>query len=352
MTTSIPITRTTHSRLTKELREKSPFGTNYSDHMFVADWHDGEWHDARIVPFSPMSFSPALTAFHYGQALFEGFKAHRTGDGRVAIFRPMANHARLNRTAARLAMPDVPESIFMDGLLELLRTDREWVPHRDGSSLYIRPVYFGTEDSLMVRPANRYRFVIFTSPGGAYFSHPIRLLAEETYVRAFPGGTGSAKAAGNYAGALLAAKLAQAKGYDNVMWLDGKERRYIEESGLMNIMFVINGVAVTPPLSGTILHGITRDSVLTLLSDMKFPVEEHAITVDELAATHAAGTLQEAFGIGTGAIIAPIACIGYQGHDLTIPIGAPDSLATHLRTKLVAIQTGREPDTHNWLVYI
>src|SRR5208283_3907257 len=193
MTTAIPITRTTHSRLTEELRETSPFGTNYSDHMFVADWHDGQWHNARIVPFGPMSFSPALTAFHYGQALFEGFKAHHTSDGRVAIFRPMANHARLNRTAERLAMPEIPESIFREGLVELIRTDRDWVPHRDGGSLYIRPVYFGTDDSLMVHAANRYCFVIFTSPGGPYFSQPIRLLAEETYVRAFPGGTGAAK---------------------------------------------------------------------------------------------------------------------------------------------------------------
>lgn len=352
MTTAIPITRTTHSRLTEDLREKSPFGTNYSDHMFVADYADSEWHDARIVPFGPMSFSPALTAFHYGQALFEGFKAHRTADGRVAIFRPLANHARLNRTAARLAMPELPESVFREGLLELLRTDREWVPHRDGGSLYIRPVYFGTSESLMVHAANRYRFVIFTSPGGAYFSQPIRLLTEETYVRAFPGGTGDAKSAGNYGGGLLAAKLAQDKGYHNVMWLDGQERRYIEESGVMNIMFVVKGVAVTPPLSGTILPGVTRDSVLTLLRDLNSPVEERAISVEEIAAAHAAGTLQEAFGIGTAAIIAPIACIGYQGRDLAIATGAPDSLAARLRAKLVAIQTGREPDPHNWLVYI
>src|SRR5208283_1929421 len=176
---------------------------------------------------------------------------------------------------------------------------REWVPHRDGGSLYIRPVYFGTGESLMVHAADRYCFVIITSPGGAYFSQPIRLLAEETYVRAFPGGTGDAKTAGNYGSALLAAKLAQSRGYHNVMWLDGKERRYIEESGVMNIMFVINGVAVTPPLSGTILPGVTRDSVLTLLRDMNSPVEERSIPVDEFAAAHAAGTLQEAFGIGT-----------------------------------------------------
>ncbi len=352
MTTNIVITRTTNSRLTEELRENSPFGTNYSDHMFVADYHDGQWHDARIERFGPMSFSPAMTALHYGQSLFEGFKAHRTVDGRVAVFRPMANHARLNRTAARLCMPDLPEGLFRDGLLELLRTDREWVPHREGGSLYIRPVYFGTSDTLMVHAATSYRFVIFTAPGGPYFAQPIRLLAEETYVRAFPGGTGDAKSAGNYGGGLLAAKLAQAKGYHNVMWLDGKERRFIEESGVMNIMFVINGVAITPPLSGTILPGVTRDSVLTLLREMGVKVEERPIPVDEVLAAHSAGTLEEAFGIGTAAIIAPIACIGYRQRELNTPTGAPDGLAKTLYTRLTNIQTGKEPDTHNWLLNI
>jgi branched-chain amino acid aminotransferase len=352
MGVTISVTRIPQSRLTVELRENSPFGTNYSDHMFVADWKDGKWGGARVEPFGPMSFSPAMTALHYGQSLFEGFKAHRIADGRVAIFRPMCNHARLNRTAARLAMPEVPAELFRDGLLELIRTDRDWVPHRAGGSLYIRPVYFGTDDSLMVRPADRYRFVILTSPGGPYFAQPIRLLTEDTYVRAFPGGTGDAKSAGNYGGGLLAAKLAQAKGFQNVMWLDGRERRFIEESGVMNVMFVINGIAITPPLSGTILPGVTRDSVLTLLREMPFPVEERAISVEEVAAAHGHGTLQEAFGIGTAAIIAPIACIGYQGRELTIPTGASDALSKKLHIRLVAIQTGREPDTHNWLVCV
>jgi branched-chain amino acid aminotransferase len=352
MTSSISTTRATASRLTEELRENSPFGTNYSDHMFVADYHDGQWHDARILPFGPMSFSPALTALHYGQSLFEGFKAHRTADNRVAIFRPMCNHARLNRTAARLCMPDVQEDLFRDGLVELIRTDREWVPRREGGSLYIRPVYFGTSDTLMVHAATCYRFVIFTSPGGPYFAQPIRLLTEENYVRAFPGGTGDAKSAGNYGGGLLAAKLAQAKGYHNVMWLDGKERRFIEESGVMNIMFVIDGVAITPPLSGTILPGVTRDSVLTLLGDMNVPHQERAISIDDVLAAHSAGTLQEAFGIGTAAVIAPIVCIGFRERELTIATGAPDGLAKKLHTRLTNIQTGKEPDRHGWLLTV
>jgi branched-chain amino acid aminotransferase len=352
MSQAIPVTHTTQSRLTEELRETSPFGTNYSDHMFVADYSEGQWRNPRVEPFGPMSFSPAMTALHYGQSLFEGFKAHRTADGRVAIFRPMSNHARLNRTAERLAMPEIPETLFREGLLELLRADREWVPRREGGSLYIRPVYFGCDESLMVRPASCYRFVIFTSPGGPYFAQPIRLLAEETYVRAFPGGTGDAKSAGNYGGGLLAARLAQAQGYQNVMWLDGKERRFIEESGVMNIMFVIKGTAITPPLSGTILPGVTRDSVLTLLKEMAVPHEERPIGVEEVLAAHAAGTLQEAFGIGTAAIIAPIAAIGYRGQELHIPTGAADGVAKGLHTRLTNIQTGKEPDVYKWLVYV
>lgn len=264
----------------------------------------------------------------------------------------MANHKRLNCTAARLAMPELPEVLFREGLLELLRMDRDWVPYREGGSLYVRPVYFGTDDSLMVRPANRYRFIIFTSPGGPYFAQPIRLLAEETYVRAFPGGTGDAKTAGNYGGGLLAAKLAQARGYHNVMWLDGKERRFIEESGVMNIMFNINGVAITPPLVGTILPGVTRDSVLTLLRDANAKVEERPVSVDEVLAAHSNMTLEEAFGIGTAAIIAPIACIGYHGKDYEIPTASKTGLAHSLYTKLTAIQTGRASDPHNWLLYI
>lgn len=351
-TTTIPIHRVPHSRLTEDLRENSPFGTNYSDHMFVLDYCDSQWKDPRIVPFGPFELSPAATALHYGQSLFEGFKAHTTADGRIALFRPMANHARLNRTAARLAMPEVPEDLFREGLLELIRADKDWVPRKEGGSLYVRPVYFGMDDSLMVRPASRYRLIIFTAPGGPYFAQPIRLLAEETYVRAFPGGTGDAKTAGNYGGGLLAAKNAQAKGYHNVMWLDGKDRRFIEESGVMNIMFVINGTAITPPLSGTILPGVTRDSVLTLLKDSGRKLEERPISVDEVVAAHANCTLEEAFGIGTAAIIAPIACIGYKGKDMEIATGNPNGTAHFLRSTLSAIQTGKAPDPHNWLLHV
>ncbi|HEY2118798.1 MAG TPA: branched-chain amino acid aminotransferase [Candidatus Acidoferrum sp.] len=352
MVYSISVARVAKSRLTEELRENSPFGTNYSDHMFVADCRNGEWRDARVVPYGPMSLSPALTALHYGQSLFEGFKAHRMPGGGVSIFRPMENYLRLNRSAARLAMPEVPELLFRSGLLELIRTDRDWVPHREGGSLYIRPVYFGTDETMMVRPAESYRLVIFTAPGGPYFAQPIRLLAEEAYVRAFPGGTGEAKSAGNYGGGLLAAKLAQSKGFHNVMWLDSKDRKFVEESGVMNIMFVIKGVAVTPALSGTILPGVTRDSVLTLLREMNIPCEERAITVDEVVAAHDAGILEEAFGIGTAAVIAPIAAIGYRDREIAIPTGVAEGIAKKIHTKLVAIQTGKEVDKYGWLLKV
>ena len=351
MPQAIPVTRVTKSRLTAALSENSEFGATFSDHMLVADWEGGSWKPPQIVPFGPIFFSPALTPFHYGQAIFEGFKAHRTPSG-LALFRPRVNFARMNRSAARLAMPEIPESLFLEGVAELVRLDRDWIPHREGGALYIRPVYFGVDDTLLVRPANRFRLIIMTSPVGPYFSQPIRLLAEERFVRAFPGGTGDSKAAGNYAGGLLAARLAQEKGFHNVLWLDGVERRYVEESGVMNIIFVLDGTAVTPPLGGTILPGVTRDSALTLLREMRVPVEERRITIDELLSAHTDGKLSEAFGVGTAAIVAPVALIRYRDRDILFPGASDSSVAARLCSRLVAIQTGRDPDTHNWLFVV
>ena len=350
MSISIAITPVAQSRLTEQLRENSEFGATFSDHMLVADWDAGAWKAPQIVPFGPISFSPALTPFHYGQAAFEGFKAHRTPSGGITIFRPRENFARLNRSALRLAMPEIPEALFLDGVRELVRLDRNWIPHREGGALYLRPAYFGVDDTLLVRPANRYRLIVMTCPVGPYFSQPIKLLAEERFVRAFAGGTGDSKAAGNYAGGLLAARLAQEKGFHNVLWLDGVERRFVEESGVMNVFFVLDGKAITPPLGGTILPGVTRDSALTLLREMGVPAEEHQISLDELFAAHSAGKLTEAFGAGTAAIVAPIACIRYRDRDLQFPPVSENSVAARLRARLVAIQTGREPDTHNWLM--
>jgi branched-chain amino acid aminotransferase len=317
--------------------------------MLVADWESGTWKDGQIVPFGPISFSPALTPFHYGQAIFEGFKAHRMPDAGVTLFRPRENFVRMNRSATRLAMPEIPASLFMEGVKELVRLDREWIPYREGGALYVRPTYFGVDDTLLVRSANRFRLIVMTCPVGPYFAQPIRLLAEERFVRAFPGGTGDSKAAGNYAGGLLAARLAQEKGFHNVLWLDGVERRYVEESGVMNVFFVLDGKAITPPLGGTILPGVTRDSSLTLLRELGISVEERQIPIDEILTAHAAGKLTEAFGAGTAAIVAPIACIRYRDRDLQFPAVTESSIAHKLRARLVAIQTGREPDRHNWL---
>ena len=350
MSTPIPVTRVSSSRLTETLRENSEFGATFSDHMFVADCEAGSWKQPQIVPFGPLSFSPALTPFHYGQAIFEGFKAHRIPNGGVALFRPRENFARLNRSAARLAMPEIPEPLFLEGVKELVRLDRDWIPHREGGALYVRPTYFGVDDTLLVRPANRFRLIVMTCPVGPYFAQPIRLLAEERFVRAFPGGTGDSKAAGNYAGGLLAARLAQEKGFHNVLWLDGVERRFVEESGVMNIFFVLDGKAITPPLAGTILPGVTRDSALTLLREMGIPVEERQISIDEVLSAHAAGKLTEAFGAGTAAIVAPIACIRYRESELQFPAATDSSVAARLRARLVAVQTGRAPDKHNWLL--
>src|SRR5688572_14179586 len=315
---TLQITRAPSSRLTEELREKSPFGTTFADHMLLASCRDGRWSEPEILPYRDLPMSPAASVLHYGQAIFEGFKAHRTIDGRIGVFRPTENFARLNRSAARLAMPPVPQDVFIDGLLELLRLDQEWVPRGAGGALYIRPVYVASEGLLQVRPSASYQFMVITSPSGPYFTGAVDLLAEPQFVRACPGGTGDVKAAGNYAGSLLAAQQAQKQGCHTVLWLDSSEHRFVEECGLMNIVFVMDGRVVTPPLSGTILPGITRDSVLTLCRDMGVTVEERRVPIDELFERHAAGKLTQAAGVGTAATVAPIRKIRYHHREIEL----------------------------------
>jgi branched-chain amino acid aminotransferase len=350
MLQTLSITHTPESRLSEALRENAEFGCVFSDHMFVVEFDNGKWNEPKIVPYGPMPLSPSISALHYGQSIFEGFKAHRTADGGIALFRPRDNYLRFNRSAARLAMPELPEELFLDGVAELVRLDREWAPHREGGALYVRPIYFALDEALIVRPARRYRLVIFTCPVGPYFSEPIRLRVEEHFVRAFPGGTGDVKAAGNYAGGLLAARLAQEQGFHNVLWLDSAERRFIEEVGVMNVCFVSRGVAITPPLAGTILPGVTRDSVITLLREMRVPVEERPISIDEIFESHAAGTLAEAFGVGTAAIVAPIRSISYRHREIQLPVEQQGSIGGSVRLLLREIQTGRKTDTHEWLM--
>jgi branched-chain amino acid aminotransferase len=297
-----------------------------------------------------MPLSPALSALHYGQSLFEGFKAYRTTRG-PAIFRMRDNWLRLNRSAARLCMPAVPEDVFMSGIASLVQIDRDWVPERAGAALYIRPIYFATDEALSVKPAATYCFVVITSPVPPYFSGTVNLRAEEQYVRAFPGGTGDIKPAGNYAGAMLAAQRAQEEGFQNVLWLDGIEHRWIEEGGLMNVVFAIDGRIVTPPLGGTILPGIVRKSFLTVARDLGVGVDERPIAIDELFALHAEGRATEAAGIGTGVSVAPIGRIRWRDReiDMTPPAG---SLIARVGERLDAIRTGREPDGRGWLTVV
>ncbi len=355
MAVSIPgiqIVPAERSRVAEVDFDNLPFGTIFSDHMLLADYQDGKWCDPQIVPYGPMSMLPSLTALHYGQSIFEGLKAHRTASGRIALFRPRDNCLRLNRSAARLAMPNLPESLFLDGVAELVRRDQKWVPKPEQGSLYVRPVYFATDAALVVRPASTYRFVVFTCPVGPYFAEPIHLIVEERYVRAFPGGTGDIKAAGNYAGSLLAARESQELGFHNVLWLDGRERRFVEESGLMNIFFVIEGVVITPPLSGTILPGVIRSSVLTLLLAMGIEVDERPIAIDEIVAADQSGRLDEAFGVGTAATVAQVEQIRYRNRDVRLSIGPHASVAVNVRARLDAIRTGLQPDTHGWLMHL
>jgi branched-chain amino acid aminotransferase len=352
MVEQITVTRVSESRLTEKLRESSDFGTVFSDHMLVAEYENGAWNEARIVPYSALSLPPSLSALHYAQAVFEGFKAHRTADGGVAIFRPRENAARLNRSATRLAMPPVPKSLFLDGVTELVRLDRDWVPYREGGALYIRPIYFGADEALPVRPAKRYRFAVFTCPVGPYFADRVRLLTEERYARAMPGGTGDVKAAGNYASGLVAARAAQEEGFHAVLWLDALEHRFIEECGVMNIFFVIQGVVVTPPLTGTILAGVTRDSVLALLHEMGAKVKERPIAIDEVVAADKKGTLAEAFGVGTAVTVAPIESIRYRGQDIRPSAEWLGSIAAQVRSRLEAIRTGQAPDKYGWLLHV
>ncbi len=349
MLATIPVTKTTSSRLTPELRDKAAFGAVFADHMLVADYANGKWGEPRIVPYGSQLLPAAPAVAHYGQGIFEGFKVFARQNRGAVAFRPDANHARMNRTCQRMAMPEIPESIFVEGTMALVAVDRDWIPESDGCSLYVRPVMFATGETLGVKPSETFRFVIETCPSAPYFSGSVDLIAEDTYVRAFPGGTGAAKCGGNYAGSMLAAIEAQKKGFHNVLWLDGIERKYVEEAGLMNVAFVINGTVVTPPLGGTILPGITRDSVLTLLRDMKIPVEERRISIDEVFDAHAKGTLQGAAGIGTAAVIAPLGRLRHKDREITIAKMGPDSPLSRAGAELEGIRLGKIADRHNWL---
>lgn len=345
----IAIKKVAKSRLPGLDLDNLAFGKHFSDHMFVADYRNGHWAEAAILPYGKLEFSPAASMMHYGQAIFEGLKAYRNDKGEVLVFRPFENFKRINIAGQRMAMPQIPEEIFMEGLSQLVNIDRNWIPSGESSALYIRPFFIGTDEYIGVRPSETYKFMIITCPVGKYYSEPVKVLVETNYIRAVEGGVGYVKNAGNYGRSLYPTRLAQQRGYHQIIWTDARNHRYVEESGTMNLMFVINGTLITPPTGDTILAGITRDSVLTLAHDWGMKVEERKISIDEVIEAYQKGTLEEAFGTGTAATIAPIELIGYNGVDYALPPVEGRIFSNKVSKALDDIRKGRAEDVHNWM---
>ncbi|GAA3781589.1 branched-chain amino acid aminotransferase [Corallibacter vietnamensis] len=327
-----------------------PLGTSFTDHMFICDYKDGEWQNPRIEPLALIPTHPAAMALHYGQAIFEGMKANVDEDGTPMLFRADKNAARLNFSADRMGMPNVPEALFVEGLKQLVAMDKAWIPPQDGSALYLRPFMYADEAFIGMRAATSYKFIIMASPAGPFFSKRIKLWAEKKFVRAVDGGTGEAKAAGNYAAAIRPTELAKAKGYDQVLWLDAVEHEYIQEVGTMNIFFKIDGKFITPRRDGAILDGITRMSVIDILKDKGFEVIERPITLTEIREASEKGLLEEAFGTGTAVGIAYIQSIGTENGDIHVSDESPVGL--EVNDTLNAIKTGKIEDKFNWMIKV
>lgn len=350
-TRQLKVVKNTSSTLSQVDFNHLDFGKYHTDHMYVADYLNGEWTDMRIVPFGNLSLSPATAALHYGQTVFEGFKAHKSKKtDEIILFRPEKHWERLNKSMERMCMPYVPKEMFMEAVVELANIDRAWVPSQEGASLYFRPFAFATDAWIRVRPSENYYFIIFCSPVGGYFSGQLKVKIETEYVRSAEGGVGYAKTGGNYAASLYPGKEAAEKGYQQIMWTDAKEHKYIEETGASNVMFVIDNVLITPKLSSSILDGVTRDSIITIAKDWGMKVEERKVSVDEImyALTHQ--TLQEAFGTGTAAVISPISAIAYNGVEYTIPAPKPDGFANRMLSMLNNIKYGLIEDPYGWTI--
>lgn len=351
-TLEISVQKVAKSRIDEVDFNNIPFGRIYADHMFIADYKDGQWSDLRIQPYANLSMAPASSVIHYGQSVFEGLKAYKDINGKTTVFRPTANAKRLNKSAERMCIPEVPEEMFMNALTELLKVDEQWIPNKPGTSLYIRPFVFAMDDYIGIKPSDTYRFMIITCPVGGYYSEPVKVKIETEFTRAAKGGTGYAKAAGNYAGSLYPARIAQQKGYHQLVWTDANEHKYIEESGTMNIMFVIGDTLVTPDTGSTILKGITRDSVLTIARDWGMKVEERRVSVEEVIEAAKNGSLKEAFGAGTAATIAHIKLIGYEGTDYELPAIENREFSHKVLAELDNMKAGKVADKHNWLYTI
>jgi branched-chain amino acid aminotransferase len=328
------------------------FGEIVTDHMFLMDWGKGKgWFNARIEPYHALAVDPAAMALHYGQEIFEGLKAYRGKDGSIYLFRARENYVRMNRSAARLCMPELDIDFVLEGMKKLILLDKEWVPRSPGTSLYIRPTMLATEPHLGVRPANGYLFFIIIGPVGAYYKeglNPVKIHVEDKYVRAAVGGTGEAKTAGNYAASLLAAEEAKKKGFTQVLWLDAAHRKYVEEVGTMNMFFVIDGEVITAPLTGSILPGVTRDSVIRIVKNWGLKMTEKSLAIEDLISAAESGKLKEAFGTGTAAVISPVGQITFKGKDFVVAGGKMGDLSQRLYNEIVAIQYGEKEDPYGW----
>jgi branched-chain amino acid aminotransferase len=351
----IPVTKVRPAMARRKPGDESKlgFGVLMSNHMFKLDYNpDRGWHSPRIEPYGPLHLSPAAAVLHYAQEAFEGLKAYRSAGGEIFLFRPRANLDRMSRTCQRLCIPAYPEELVLEGMKQLVALDREWVPSAPGTSLYVRPTIIATEPFLGVRVAREYLLYIITGPVGAYYPEgfaPVKIMVEDTYTRAAPGGVGEVKTSGNYAASLKAQVEAHKQGFTQVLWLDGKERRYVEEVGTMNIFFKFKGELATAPLSGTILPGITRDSIITLTKDMGLTVRERLIPIDEVIDKARSGELEEVFGSGTAAVVSPVSTLHYQGTGYKISGGKAGPLAQKLFDTLTAIQYGAAEDPHGWM---
>lgn len=347
-TAEIIIRKAKHTGIKEVDFNNLEFGKHVADHMLICDYIDGEWQLPQILPFSNLSMSPTTLALHYGQTVFEGMKAFRMEDGRINIFRMDKHYERLARSLDRMCMAVVPEQVFMDGLRQLVEIDEAWVPGQEGSALYLRPFVYASEAKFGVKISEQYRFVVFSGPVGPYYPKPLKVKVETEYIRAAKGGTGYAKCGGNYGGAFYPARLAQQAGYDQVLWTGGRDNKFIEESGTMNVMFVIDDVLVTPPISDTILDGVTRDSLLRLANELGYRTAERPVNVAELELAFRKGIITEAFGVGTAAVIAPIQSINIGGRDFQLPAYSHESVMHKIKHRLEAIRTGRQADTHEW----
>ena len=348
----IQITKAISSKLKTLDLTNLPFGRFFTDHMLEADYANGEWTNVEIKPYQPLLLEPSLAALHYGQAIFEGIKAYRSENGDAAIFRPYDNFRRFNVSAERMQMPVVPEEIFIEGMRQLIELDKDWIPAKPEHSLYIRPFMFASDPVIGVKPSDTYKFMIILSPTGPYYAAPMRIYVEEKYTRAAPGGVGFAKNAGNYGGSMLATAMARQQGYDQVLWTDAFEHKYLQEVGTMNVFFVIGNTVHTPSLEdGTILAGVTRDSAIVVLQEMGLQVAETKISIDELIDAHKSGQLREVFGTGTAATISMIKELKYKSYVMHFDTDKSE-VAPELKKRLNAIRDGKAEDRHGWMFRI